>query len=64
MRAELGDKPGAMAWLRESLSRGESEITGLAIEPSFQRLRDLPEFRRLEQTAGVAQRAYTAVIAI
>jgi hypothetical protein len=57
MRAELGDMPGAMSWLRESLSRGEAEITGLAIEPSFQSLRGLPAFRQSERNAGVATHA-------
>jgi Tfp pilus assembly protein PilF len=57
MHAELGDTGAAVIWLRQSLARGESEITGLAIEPSFRRLRELPEFRRLEQEAGVGPRA-------
>lgn len=56
MHAELGDAPSAMIWLRESLSRGEPEITGVAIEPSFKPLRDLPEFRRLMRNAGIAPR--------
>lgn len=57
MHAELGDTPGAIAWLRKSLSRGETEITGLAIDPSFQRLRDLPEFRALAQKSGAPLRS-------
>jgi Tfp pilus assembly protein PilF len=56
MHAELGDGPGAVAWLRESLSRGEAEIAGLAIEPSFRNLRALPEFRSLAQKVGVPVR--------
>lgn len=57
MHAELGDARGTLIWLRQSLARGESEITGLAIEPGFRKLRALPEFRSLEQAAGVAPRA-------
>ena len=57
MYAELGDERSALAWLSQSLSRGESEITGLAIEPSFRGMRGLPAFRRLERNAGVAPRA-------
>ena len=56
MYAELEDEHRALGWLSQSLSRGESEITGLAIEPSFRRLRGLPAFRQLEQNAGVAPR--------
>ena len=57
MHAELGDAPGAMKWLRESMSRNEAEITGIAIEPSFKLLRGLPAFRQLARNAGVALRA-------
>jgi len=57
MYAELGDELGTIAWLRESLSRGEAEITGLAIEPSFKKLHGVPEFRWLEQNAGLTPRA-------
>lgn len=53
MHAELGDAPGAINWLNKSLSRGEAEITGLAIEPSFQDLHGKPEFRALAQKTGV-----------
>jgi len=55
MHAELGDAQGAIGWLRQSLSRGEVEITGLAIEPSFERLRVFPEFRALVRAVGVSE---------
>jgi Tfp pilus assembly protein PilF len=57
MHAELGDAQGTLIWLRRSLARGESEITGLAIEPSFRPLRDLAEFHHLKKEAGVMPRA-------
>jgi hypothetical protein len=53
IHAELGEERAAMAWLNTSFSRNEADITGLAIEPSFRRLRDMPEFRRLAHAAGV-----------
>jgi hypothetical protein len=46
-----------MASLRQSLSRGEADITGILIEPSFRPLRTTPEFRQLAQEAGVAPRS-------
>ena len=55
MHAELGDAQGAIDWLRQSLSRGEADITGLAIEPSFERLRSFPEFRALVRAVGVSE---------
>jgi len=55
MHAELGDAHGAIGWLRQSLSRGEAGITGLAIEPSFERLRGFPEFRALVRAVGVSE---------
>lgn len=55
MHAELGDAQGAIGWLRLSLSRGEVDITGLAIEPSFERLRGFPEFRALVRAVGVSE---------
>ena len=55
MHAELGDAQGAIGWLRQSLSRGEVDITGLAIEPSFERLRGFPEFRALVHAVGVSE---------
>jgi len=55
MHAELGDAHGAIGWLRQSLSRGEADITGLAIEPSFERLRGFPEFRALVRAVGVSE---------
>jgi tetratricopeptide (TPR) repeat protein len=57
MHAELGDARGAIVWLEESFARGEADITGLAIEPSFQPLQRMPEFRQLAQKAGVAPRS-------
>ncbi len=55
MHAELGDAQGAIVWLRQSLSRGEVDITGLAIEPSFEQLRGFPEFRALVRAVGVSE---------
>jgi hypothetical protein len=57
IHAELGDAHGAIGWLRQSLSRGEADITGLAVEPSFERLRSFPEFRGLVREAGVPERS-------
>jgi|GEM_PF-6862173 len=55
MHAELGDAHGAIGWLRQSLLRGEADMTGLAIEPSFERLRGFPEFRALVRAVGVSE---------
>jgi hypothetical protein len=55
MHAELGDTQGAIGWLQQSLSRGEADITGLAIEPSFEQLRGFPEFRALIRAVGVSE---------
>jgi Tfp pilus assembly protein PilF len=57
LHAGLGDGHAAMASLRQSLSRGEADITGILIEPSFRPLRTTPEFRQLAQEAGVAPRS-------
>jgi Tfp pilus assembly protein PilF len=53
IHAELGDTSGALEWLRTSLARGEPDVTGVEIEPSFQAMRKMPEFRRLAHAAGV-----------
>jgi Tfp pilus assembly protein PilF len=53
--AELGDARDAIGWLRQSLSRGEPDVTGVAIEPSFAPLRSFPEFRALVREVGVAR---------
>jgi hypothetical protein len=57
MHAELGDPRGAIGWLRQSLARGEADITGVAIEPSFEWLRGFPEFRELVRAVGVSKPA-------
>lgn len=57
MHAELGDTSAAMGWLRQSLSRGEVEIAGIAIEPGFRAMRGMPEFRALVQKSGVPLRS-------
>jgi tetratricopeptide (TPR) repeat protein len=54
IHAELGDARGAIGWLRQSLARGEADITGLAIDPSFARLHAFPEFRGLVRAVGVS----------
>jgi Tfp pilus assembly protein PilF len=53
MHAELGDAEGALNWLRSSLARGEADIAGVAIDPSFRQLHTMPLFRRLARNAGV-----------
>jgi hypothetical protein len=41
------------SWLRQSLSRGEPDVTGVAIEPSFAPLLRFPEFQALMREVGV-----------
>ena len=57
LHADLGDSQAAMASRRQSLSRGEADITGVLIEPGFRPLRATPAFRLLAQDAGVVPRS-------
>jgi Tfp pilus assembly protein PilF len=55
--AQLGDGKDAMANLELSLSRHESQIIELAIDPSFARWRRTGEFRALMARAGLPVRS-------
>ena len=51
--ALLGDRRNALAYLSASLSREEPEMAGMKINPLFAPFRNTPEFRRLQQEAGL-----------
>ncbi|HEY0281135.1 MAG TPA: hypothetical protein VGC27_00755 [Rhizomicrobium sp.] len=55
--ADAGDEPNAIAYLRVSLSRRETENVALAVDPAFEDLRAKPEFQPLLSMAGLASHA-------